>query len=491
MRCKVCDYRLWNLETRRCPECGTPFSPSEFEFVPNSVQFCCPECGQAYFGNGPHGHLVPAEFDCVSCGRRIHMDDMILRPADGVDEERTRPTSVPWAARGRRGWLYPWLATIRMAIVHPCRLMESLPHRAPLSRAWSFALLTNALVMAAVVTPFIILPVLVASRFGGGAPACGGWVCGLLGVSTVALVAWLAFVGIWGLWAHGILALTGSTEAGPGRTYQGILYGSAANIATALPCLGQYVGWIWWAVNSTLMVKAGQRVGGGRAALAVLSWPIVTVVGGAVLYAMLIIGPALTAAPVPATTTAGVPSATGDTRLLVQALRQYAKLHGGHGPAHAAELLRTSAVTPLAFTTMETATDIDRVPVGETTLGDLLVASPAEVARAARTAAGELPEAVIAHRLGDFVFTYHGIDPRSANPGLWLVIWSPDPAQNPAAATSRAGVVVGCAGGRALQLPGGLKEAVAKQNRLRARYGLPPLPDPATVTHERPAAQAP
>ncbi len=73
MRCKTCGYRLWNLTEQRCPECATPFRPSEFEFVPNSVQFCCPHCGQAYYGTGPQGHLEPASFVCAKCGNAIQM----------------------------------------------------------------------------------------------------------------------------------------------------------------------------------------------------------------------------------------------------------------------------------------------------------------------------------------------------------------------------------------------------------------------------------
>ena len=84
MRCQGCDYPLWNLTARQCPECGRPFRPSEFRFVANSVRFCCPHCGQDYYGTGPVGHLVPVEFDCVRCHRRVHMDQMVLLPTEGV-----------------------------------------------------------------------------------------------------------------------------------------------------------------------------------------------------------------------------------------------------------------------------------------------------------------------------------------------------------------------------------------------------------------------
>jgi predicted RNA-binding Zn-ribbon protein involved in translation (DUF1610 family) len=99
MRCKICDYPLWNLTTRTCPECGSKFAPDEFEFVPNSVQYCCPHCAQAYFGTSEKGHLVPREFNCVKCGQRVQMNEMVLRPAAGVKEEQTKPNPMPWLER--------------------------------------------------------------------------------------------------------------------------------------------------------------------------------------------------------------------------------------------------------------------------------------------------------------------------------------------------------------------------------------------------------
>ena len=43
-----------------CPECGRPFRPSDHEFVPNAVRFCCPECDQDYYGTGHHARAPPA-----------------------------------------------------------------------------------------------------------------------------------------------------------------------------------------------------------------------------------------------------------------------------------------------------------------------------------------------------------------------------------------------------------------------------------------------
>ena len=123
MRCKNCDYALWNLKARQCPECGTPFRPSDYQFVPNSVRFCCPQCNQAYYGTRSNGHLEPAQFDCVSCGAPVHLDSMVLLPAEGVTEERTQADRMPWLEREKRP-IKAWFATVGQALITPPRLMQ-------------------------------------------------------------------------------------------------------------------------------------------------------------------------------------------------------------------------------------------------------------------------------------------------------------------------------------------------------------------------------
>ena len=127
MRCKSCDYLLWNLKARQCPECGAAFRPSEYEFTANSVRFCCPHCDQSYFGTDDHGHLVPREFECVSCRQRVRLDDTVLRPAEGVEEAQTKPDRMPWLERERRGVLRAWFATIGAAMTRPQSLMRAIP----------------------------------------------------------------------------------------------------------------------------------------------------------------------------------------------------------------------------------------------------------------------------------------------------------------------------------------------------------------------------
>ncbi len=113
MRCLQCDYTLWNLTARNCPECGASFAPSDYDFVVNSVRFCCPHCDQSYYGTGEKGHLHPNEFDCVGCGQHVHMDEMVLRPAEGLEEEQTQVDRMPWLERREHGPIRSWFSMIR------------------------------------------------------------------------------------------------------------------------------------------------------------------------------------------------------------------------------------------------------------------------------------------------------------------------------------------------------------------------------------------
>jgi hypothetical protein len=190
MRCKTCGYRLWNLTERRCPECGAAFLPSQFEFAPYSVQFRCPHCRQAYFGTDAKGHLVPAEFDCVSCGRRLRMDQMLVLPAEGVPEEQTRAPKVRWLERRERGPIKSWAATVGMAMVSPMRMMRILPADSPGGEAWWFAGFTTFLILAAAFTPFAVLFGIMTLVTRSPGPGIGGG-CALGGVTIGVLLATL------------------------------------------------------------------------------------------------------------------------------------------------------------------------------------------------------------------------------------------------------------------------------------------------------------
>ncbi len=488
MRCKTCGYRLWNLVARRCPECGRPYSPGEFEFTPGTVAYCCPHCGQAYYGTDAKGHLTPQQFDCVSCGRHVSMEEMVLRPTEGVDEDHTEVETVPWLKRSKIGAVRAWLSTIKLALIGQARLMRALPERSPTGSAWWFAILTNLLVQVVIILPGVLLmgfliPIGPRGGFAGG--------MGIFFV-IVFLLSLLAIV-LWGLVTHGLLRLTGPTATTIGRTYQGLCYSSGVNIIASVPCFGFYLmplGWIWWTVSAVLMTKEGQRVSGGRAALAVITPPavgFVLFVGGYGLMMWYFIS---MAGPQPARMRATVQS---ETTVIARALIAYTVDTNGPWPDHALRLVGDGYIQPentCSSLSMRSPLDIS---VGQSDLIEFAELPRDRKAKLMEKLAADLPEVTVAHQFGDFVFTYHGIDSKTADPKLWTVIYWPKSAFSGGMNfTPSLPVGVGLADGSVIVIDRGLfATALDDQNDLRADQGLPPLPPLATVTPGRPAVASP
>ncbi len=484
MRCKTCDYPLWNLTTRQCPECGSVFRPGDFEFVPGSVRFCCPGCGQAYYGTDAKGHLVPRAFDCVTCGGRVDMDEMVLLPAEGVAEKDTIVGVNPWVDRPHLGWWKGLISTIGKALVMPGRLMQGTPPDSSLAEAWWFAAVTIFLALSTAFVPGILFMVLMTGvAAGGGAPPVWSIVLPMVVAFFFAFVLFLVIAMIWALVTHVLLCITGGSPGPLRRTCQAICYSSGAFITTAVPCLGQYIGATWWVVSAVLAVKEAHKVGGGRAAFAVLGFPvgmIALLVGGYVLLiAMMVSAPG--AFGVSAAVT------TAQTQKILDAVIAHAGSHGGKGPEHAILLVASGALAPWDVVDGTSATGPWNVPAGGGSVDDFASMTPEAQEKAAAAEAARLPLDVVAHRVGDHVFTYHGIDLLVvADPGLWVVVSSPDPDANPGNWSSA--IAVGRADGTVAWIPATrFQSELLLQNALRQANGLPAIPDPAGVTHASPA----
>lgn len=477
MRCTKCEYRLWSLSSRQCPECGTPFRPSDFEFVPNSVEFACPHCSKRYYGTGPSGHLSPSEFACVGCQQHIHMDDMVLFPAAGVDEEQTGGTQAVWLERKRRGFFRSWFSTIGSAMVAPGRLIKSVPVESSLLTAWWFALLIHIPVVLFGFSAFMIMPFAVG--VGGAGMGLAGALGAGLGVALpTTFVVTSISIALWGAVTHGMLRLTAQPVAGARRTYQAICYSAGANIIAAVPMCGAYTCAIWWIISAVIMVKEGQRVSGWKASISVLLLPVLSFLSIAGFYVW-----AFTSVMSQTSALGGQAEAAQITR----SLRDYADDHEGQLPAHAAHLIADGYLKADAFVMPNTNTRLEDVNIAGVTLAQFELWSSATQGVTAAKAAADLPEGTIAHRLGDFVFTYHGIDPYTTHPRLWLVVTSPDPDTNAPPGPSPFHVV-GRADGNYVHVTSATMTSPPKQqNWVRASKGLPPLPDPATVTHDAPA----
>lgn len=494
MHCRNCDYPLWNLRARQCPECGLDFRPSEYDFVCNSVQFCCPHCNQAYYGTGERGALVPRQFTCVSCGAPCDMDEMVLRPASGVTEAQTTLDEHPWTARGGRGLIMRWFKTVGQSMVAPATLGRAIAANPNLGAAWRFALITLAVVMiGGIGLPLGFLGAMALFQGSFDQDLFLALSMLFLGYTGVQLVSFI----LWALTAHGILLVSGGADGKLGRTFEVMLYSSGATAGIAIPCIGPYCGsqilWVWWIVSACIMLSTAQRVHGGRSTLAVLTFPVLAFLAAILLQVGVMMFAFSAAGRVTPGGPAGVPGAVaiagqGEARLLAASLQQYALGHNGQYPAHVLDLAGNGLLDPYAFITNDSWTLPEEVPTPNGNLSNVMVLEEGtQIRTVARDAAAALPANVVAYRFGDYVFTYPGINSQNSDPGLWVVILSWDPDVN---STSNDPIYVGTTAGGVITFPrASMNARLLEQNQLRAKYGLPPLPDPSTVTHGAPATQ--
>jgi hypothetical protein len=498
MRCRTCDYPLWNLKARQCPECGSAFTPRDYDFRPYTVRFCCPHCDQAYYGTDERGQLEPPAFDCVTCGRHVSVGDMVLLPAEGYQEMQTQAAANRWLERHRSGWFKSWFSSIGQSLVSPGELMKGTPVESSMKQAWWFLTFTVIAILLVSFIPAVCMTAVFPFLMTGsgappGAPPPGIMAALLSGVTLGSFVFvvpfFLLFVVVWGLVAHGILRVGGRGCETIRRTYQALCYSGGAYVTSVAPCLGGVAGPIWWVVSAVLMVRAGHKVSGVRATFAVATFPVLCVLLLVGAYASLIVFAVVASRPVVA---GRVASPFQETQVVLDAVLAHAAEHDGRGPAHALALAAGGSLTEWGFVAATTPTDVEEVPVdGALDLVDFAVLPPPEKRALVEEVAAALPERVLAHRVGDFVFTYHGLDLDAAAGGLWVVVLAADP-QAGGAARSRGPVVVGLADGSVRAITRSrLAAALARQNELRATEGLPPLPDPTRLTHDAPATGVP
>jgi hypothetical protein len=494
VRCRTCGYSLWNLAVRQCPECGTSFRPSDFEFVPGTVRFSCPHCRCDYYGTGDRGQLSPRAFSCEQCGAAIDMDGMLLRPAEGLSDADTEPGVMPWLERRRRGLVKSYLGTVGLALVRPARLMRGVPQSASVGEALVFGVATSALA-------FLIGSALPSVGYWGWTAFVWGWTPEFWEVFW--LFVWLVFalfmvtgiIPIWALFAHGVLRLTGGSRYTVDRTLQALGYSAGANVLSVIPLIGPVLGWLWWSISAVAMVSSGQKVKPVRGFVAVYALPLVLVLVG--------LGAAGLATWWARTTLTTGP---GGQAWSAQQFRAEAVHNGvlanafrrdGVGPPLALDLIPAENLAtwthggPVArvFCHPDTMTTLDDIPVGDGTLRTFSAMSPARQRETIRALVAEMPDNVIAHRVGDYVFTYHGATLYGRDPKLWVVVMLPDPDVNGVPNPSDM-VLVGTGAYRDPLVAmdySDLADELEAQNDYRATLGLPPLPDLLTVTHGNPA----
>ena len=500
MRCKSCGYSLWNIKARQCPECGTQFRPSEHEFAPGKIQFRCPHCDQKYFGTSDRGHLEPSHFECSNCGKRIHMDGMIVAPAEGITEQQTAVDRMPWLERGEGRVFKAWFAMIKWAMIEPHRVIRATPADTSIGRAWLFGLCTAVIFL----TFGAYIPLLVygaAVSFGPGQSGFGGLWFSIGGIGTIVFgsLAVGLYLLTWAGIAHGILRITGKTAHTFRRTCHAICYSAPAGVVLAVPCCNILFGLVWWIASAAIMVKETHNVHGARAALAVFVWPFISVymwqvvsgLQGILLLTVLMPfalggGGGGIFAPV-----GGGSALSAETFAVTQAVGWYGPQNNGQWPTHAIELTLSPSmgigVWGASFCHQGTNTTPADIPVGDGTFKDFTSSSRSTQFGLVKDAMESIPPGIVAHRFGDFVFTYHGATLNTWDAQLWTVVMIPDPDVNGTPAANDP-IYIGTAGYTVSQITfGQLPAQINQQNQHRATLSLPPLPDLTTVTHDKPA----
>ena len=500
MNCKTCNYALWNLPSRACPECGSPFKPSDFEFRTSAVRFCCPHCRQDYYGTGISGHLVPRAFNCVKCGNAIDMDEMVVLPTQGVDERDTQPNRVNWPDRHTCGFWKAYFVTLGRSMGTPQRCMEAAPPTSSLGAAWRFSMFTDLLVMllgyGGIVVLFAVIGVMAAGggRGGGGA---GAW-APMLGCGGVMIAIVLLTGQLWGLLhglsAHLVLVASGPTEHGLSRTMQATWYSAGPRIVAAIPCLSQYlwpIGLVWSTVSLILMLIKGQKVSPLRAVFAGTALPALALLAGAGLFTWAIYtsngpggpggswGMPVTAAPM--TGPSGGGASIGDAgkmiavvgavrgRMTTGALTHALELVGDN------EIMAYDLVLPGGQTTSPSSVRLGMT----TTLDQFTFKRPSERKQIIDNIVASWPSSNACYTLGAFTFTHTGVDMTRADPATWLVV--SEPIGGYPSATVTAGTIwvrlVGRADGTIDVVPISAFDAkLAEQNTLRSAAGFPQLP---------------
>lgn len=463
MRCNGCSYPLWNITARQCPECGKGFNPGEYEFTPGLVQFCCPACNQVYYGTDARGQMLPPEFACAGCGQPMSAAAAVVRIKPGVRESETTLRELPWIERSRLGFWRGWWETFKLSITSPRVMMRRTPPQSSwVSAAW-YSLLSILMFMAPQVITVVVIFLIAAAAFAGGRVR-GGMSLAFAGGTGlfVLLVAgsMLASLLLWIVAAHATLRLTGAVHGSMRRTAHALCYSTGANFIVAVPLLGLYLSTfasIYWLALAAVMLTEAQRVQWWRAVLAAVILPVLLGLG-VLGVAMAGLSAATTAATAQAAQ--GLNTArflTLGTTVMVEHAQQ------GAWPAHALDLRLVAGGAMVQNLVLE---DDDVVLPGVTAGEMMSLGADAQRARIDAFTAS-LPARVLAVRVGRVVTVYHGIEGRTPQAGLWLLL-----------RIDEEGVeIVSAPGPRTRVSLDQFERALGAQNGARAAAGLPPLPE--------------
>lgn len=466
MECRQCQYPLWNIRERVCPECGSPFAPSDFEFLANAVVYLCPHCSQQYFGTDERGHLVPRGFRCVSCSRPIEMDEMVLASREDIQVRAVRAEPNPMLLPGR--WGGPTWRTIKYSISRPVQLVRVTPVDASLGVAQRFLATTTTIAALGASGLFCCVPFI---AWGSARSGTVPWEPLITVASVLGAVFLLA--NAWMLSSHAILRVIASPSQGLRRTIQAFAYTSGVMVWGAIPLLGHMV-WpivvIVWACLAAEAIALSHDVRRWRAYVAAgapLALAVALAIGGVVYLSYAVQRQVATIPQKLAkmqAKQAGIfldsqGSRTGTIPHPVDLLVSPTDGTFLLGYVHPDGAGSGHALTPLPILEGRSVQGVSMMPKGEREA----------LARRVKDQLAGRPV-----RLGNVVFVASDIPyPQDLDSPLWLVVILPDPAEGSAGDIES----VRKLGQSTTHAPGEFHAALEEQNALRAEQGLAPLPD--------------
>ncbi len=467
VRCRSCDYPLWKTTRRECPECGSPFAPSEYEFRPATVAFRCPHCAQAYYGTSPRGHLEPTAFDCPQCGKAITMDEMSVEPAQGFDESQTGGTINPWMARRELGLFRAWFRSVLRILGAPTEFLRGIPKSAPVSDAVLFAGITATLGGALGLLIILFLLVLKLTVGAGSTMTMSALLLQVTVAGANILVAIVSAL-VAGFVAHLMLVVLRGAPHGLGRSMQPILYAhGATNALNLVICsCSAVLSPIWWCVAMARMLREAQGA------------PLWKTTTASIIAAIVWFTASFSSAYIVASLSGGRLSGLNGIAVVTSSSTTTSGADG-------VRLFEDSAPFP---------TPLDAVAVGAVDIEDFLEfvapagepvrigsmdrtmltdASPDALRDAGAELAARLPTGNTPFRLERAIFTYRDADQSSK---AWLIIVLPSDPGDPEARWS----VVRKSDRVDYDVETFAKRLV-RENARRRDLKLPPLPDPSSL----------
>ena len=282
MRCRGCNYELWNLPPGDCPECGKAWRFEDFHFRREFVQFLCPHCDCTYPGEYIASLALPYAFTCTGCQSAIELGQMCARPADGIDGSQAMQLDFVWSDRRQVGRWRAFWRVVGYSLGTPSRIGNTMTQKRGLRGALWFSFLC---------LNFAGFNWLIFITIAFWLPSFTGRSQSFRGVEFIAVLVFLAvFVGlvlaqqlfflVWGLITHALIRMTGRARHAIGHTLSATQFCAGTFIICAIPLCGFYfslISFVWMAVAMVSALAALHKISRWRTAFAVLAPPVVMI----------------------------------------------------------------------------------------------------------------------------------------------------------------------------------------------------------------------